>query len=113
MDPWISLATLGVRDIEYLRRIHQSSLGWLLSPAGTEDIAFFHTGGMALTLHNRELLATDAKVSCEESGFAGMALAHNVAMRELVDTDSAAAVGAGAPCSYQRLTRSGAATPTT
>ena len=95
MDPWISLMTLGVRDIERSRRFYRDGLGWPMSVASTEDVAFFRTGGMVLALYNRELLAADANVSPEGTGFAGIALAHNVATRELVDAAPEAAVAAG------------------
>ena len=96
MDPWISLVTLGVRDIERSRRFYQDGLGWPLSSASTEDVAFFHTGGVVLALYKRVLLAADANLSPEGSGFVGMALAHNVATRELVDAALKTAIAAGA-----------------
>ena len=97
MDPWISLMTLGVRDIERSRRFYRDGLGWPVSTASTEseDVAFVKTGGVVLALYKRELLAADAGLSPEGSGFAGIALAHNVAMRELVDAALEAAVDAG------------------
>ena len=52
-------------------------------------------GGVVLALYKRELLAADADLPSQGSGFAGFALAHNVATRELVDAALAAAVEAG------------------
>jgi uncharacterized protein len=95
VDPWISLITLGVRDLARSRRFYQDGLGWPLSAASTEDVAFFRTGGVVLALYARELLAADANISPEGSGFPGIALAHNVATRELVDAGLEAAVTAG------------------
>jgi catechol 2,3-dioxygenase-like lactoylglutathione lyase family enzyme len=95
MDPWISLMTLGVRDIERSRRFYRDGLGWPMSAASSEDVAFFHTGGVVLALYKRELLAADANLSPEGSGFSGIGLAHNVATRELVDAALEAAVAAG------------------
>jgi catechol 2,3-dioxygenase-like lactoylglutathione lyase family enzyme len=97
MDPWISLITLGVRDVERSRRFYRDGLGWPESTASTEteDVAFFQAGGVALALYKRELLAADAGLSPEGSGFAGFALAHNVAERGLVDAALEAAVDAG------------------
>jgi hypothetical protein len=46
MDPWVSLATLDVRDLERSRRFCRDGLGWPMSSAGTEDITFFPTGGV-------------------------------------------------------------------
>ena len=113
MDPWISLMTLGVRDIERSRRFYRDGLGWPMSVASTEDVAFFRTGGMVLALYKWELLAADADLSPEGSGFAGISLAHNVATRELVDAALGAAVAAGGRCSNLEPKRSGAATPAT
>ncbi len=95
MDPWISLMTLGVRDIERSRRFYRDGRGWPMSAASSEDVAFFHTGGVVLALYKRELLAADANLSPEGSGFSGIGLAHNVATRELVDAALEAAVAAG------------------
>ena len=95
MDPWISLITLGVRDVERSRRFYRDGLGWPVSAASTGDVAFLHTGGVVLALYKRELLAADAGLSPEGSGFTGIALAHNVATRELVDAALEAAVDAG------------------
>jgi uncharacterized protein len=95
MEPWISLLTLGVRDIERSRRFYRDGLGWPESAAGTADVAFFRTGGVVLALYRRDLLAADANLSPEGSGFAGIGLAHNVATRERVDAALLAAVAAG------------------
>ena len=95
MNPWISLMTLGVRDIERSRRFYRDGLGWPMSAASTEDVTFFRTGGVVLALYKRELLAADANLSPDGSGFAGISLAHNVATRELVDAALEAAVDAG------------------
>jgi uncharacterized protein len=92
MDPWISPLTLGVRDIDRSRRFYQDGLGWPMSAASTEDVTFFRTGGVALALSKRELLAADVSLSPEGSGFAVIALAHNIATRELVDSVLEAAV---------------------
>jgi uncharacterized glyoxalase superfamily protein PhnB len=64
-------------------------------PASTEGVAFFRTRGVVLALYEREMLAADANLSPEGSGFAGIGLAHNVATRELVDAVLEAAVAAG------------------
>ena len=113
MDPWISLITLGVRDLARSRRFYQDGLGWPLSTASSEQVAFFRTGGVVLALYPRTSLAADADLSPVGSGFAGIALAHNVPARERVDAALEAAVAAGSTCSSQALRPSGAATPPT
>ena len=87
--------TLGVLDIERSRRFYRDGLGWQMSAASTEDVAFFRTGGVVLALYKREQLAADTNLSPEGSGFAGIGLAHNVATRELVDDALEAPVVAG------------------
>ena len=52
-------------------------------------------GEAVLALWSREDLAADAGVSAEGSGFPGIALAHNVASKELVDAALSEAVAAG------------------
>src|SRR5215203_5713941 len=69
VDPWISLMTLGVRDIERSRRFYREGLGWPMSTASAEDVAFFRTGGVVLALYKREMIAADANLSPEGSGF--------------------------------------------
>jgi len=91
----ISRMTLGVRDIERSRRFYRDGLDWPMSAASRDDVAFFGTGGVVFALYKRELLAADANLSPEGSGFAGIGLAHNVARRELVDAALEAAVAAG------------------
>ncbi len=54
-------------------------MSWRLSAATTEEVAFYHTGGVVLALYPRAMLAADAKISPEGSGFGRFGLAHNVA----------------------------------
>ena len=89
------MITLGVRDIERTRRFYRDGLGWPVSPASTEDVAFFRIGGVMLALYKRELLTADANLSPEGSGFAVIGLAHNVAAREVVDAALEPAVHVG------------------
>ena len=98
MEPRISLITLGVRDLERMRRFYQDGLGWSMSSASTPEVAFFHTTGAVLALWVRDLLAADANIQDPGSGdgFAGIALAHNVPSKEQVDEVLATAERAGA-----------------
>ena len=84
MEPRISFVTLGVRDMESARRFYTEVLG--LTPRTSEpDIAFYEMGRTWLALYPRELLAADAGVPAEGSGFPGFALAHNVRTQPEVD----------------------------
>ena len=100
MEPYISLITLGVTDLERALRFYRDGLRWPLSGASGGDIAFFRTGGVVLALYPRALLAADAHLaaagSSSSSGFGGITLAHNVASRDAVDQVLAEAVAAGA-----------------
>jgi len=95
MRPRISMITLGVRDLEAAIRFYAEGLGFprMESPP---EVAFFTLNGTWLGLYGREALAEDATVPARGSGFAGFALAHNVASEAEVDAVVAEAVAAGA-----------------
>ena len=95
MQPYISLITLGVVDLERALRFYRDGLHWPVSGASGGDVAFFHTGGVVLALYPRALLAADSRLSDSGSGFGGIALAHNVASQEQVDRVLAEVVAAG------------------
>lgn len=96
MDARISLVTLGVADLDRARRFYAEGLGWPLSSASTDEVAFFQTGGAVLALWLRQRLAEDAGLPLASQGADGIALAHNVATREQVDATLAEAAAAGA-----------------
>ena len=99
MEPRVTLVTLGVRDLAQSLRFYRDGLGWPMSSAGGDDVAFFNTGGAVIALYARQLLAEDASLPLDAASadaFPGFALAHNVASKDLVDEVLAAAVDAGA-----------------
>ncbi len=96
MEPRVSIVTLGVTDLERAVSFYQDGLGWPLSGASNENIAFFKTSGTVLALHPREKLAADANTEPEGSGFSGFTLAHNVADKEQVARVLGEAEAAGA-----------------
>jgi len=77
MDPRISFVTLGVADLGRAIRFYEDVLG-LKRRQTPPEVAFFEMGRTWLALYPRHLLAADAGVPAEGSGFAGFALAHNV-----------------------------------
>lgn len=95
MQPRISMITLGVDDLERSVRFYEQGLG-LPRMESPPEVAFFTLNGSWLGLYGREALAADAGVSPEGSGFAGIALAHNLGSEAEVDELIAQAVAAGA-----------------
>jgi predicted lactoylglutathione lyase len=73
----LTLITLGVNDFKKSLAFFENGLGWKKSAASTGDIAFFPLGGMVLGLYPRELLAEDANVQPEATGFSGISLSYN------------------------------------
>ncbi|HWC29415.1 MAG TPA: VOC family protein [Dehalococcoidia bacterium] len=96
MRPRISLITLGVRDLERSRRFYKDGLGLPENAASNEGVAFFEMRGAWLGLYPRHLLAEDARVPEEGSGFTGVTIAHNRPSKGEVDATIAEAVAAGA-----------------
>ena len=96
MEPRITLLTLGVRDLDASRSFYRDGLGWPMSSASGDDVAFFLSQGTAVALFRRELLAEDAGIPPEGSGFSGITISHNVDSPAEVDTVMATAAAAGA-----------------
>ena len=84
MDPRISFVTLGVTDLERATRFYADVLRLPQRPT-PPVVAFFEMGRTWLALFPRHLLAADAGVPADGSGFPGFALAHNVRSPEEVD----------------------------
>lgn len=95
MKPRISMITLGVRDIERSIRFYEEGLG-LPRMESPPEVAFFTLNGSWLALYGREALAEDAGVPCDDVGFSGFSIAHNVESEAEVDALLAQAVDAGA-----------------
>jgi catechol 2,3-dioxygenase-like lactoylglutathione lyase family enzyme len=95
MRPCISLITLGVADMARSRAFYEA-LGWKASSASQAEVTFFHGHGVVLGLFGRAALAADAAVEDRPTGFAGVALAHNVHSEAEADAVFAEALAAGA-----------------
>lgn len=89
------MVTLGVGDLERSVHFYEHGLG-LPRMESPPEVAFFTLDGTWLALYGRESLAADAGVATAGSGFAGIALAHNVASEPAVDAVMQEAVAAGA-----------------
>lgn len=85
MDQRISLITLGVRDFGRALDFYEKGLGWKKSSASQDDVAFFPMNGLVFALYPRDLLAADATVPAEGSGFSGIVPAYNTRSEEEVD----------------------------
>lgn len=97
MKSKISLVTLGVSDFGKSIKFYRDGLGFKThNYKEGEDVVFFEMEGSWLSLFSKEKLASDATVSPEGSGFAGITLAHNVGSREEVDKVFEQAISAGA-----------------
>lgn len=95
MEPRISFVTLGVRDFQRSVKFYRDGLGFPLSSASKDNIAFFKMIGIVLALYPSDKLAEDAQVSPDGSGFRGVTLAHNVRRREEVNEVLSLAAAAG------------------
>ncbi|MDH5477516.1 MAG: VOC family protein [Nitrospinota bacterium] len=96
MNPRISMITLGVADLPKSALFYGSGLGLPRLESEAKDVAFFTLNGSWLGLYPKHLLAQDAGVANDGAGFAGVALAHNLADKDQVDALIADAVKAGA-----------------
>ena len=99
MEPRVSLLTLGVSDLERAVAFYRDGLRWPKSDVGSDEVAFFQTGGVVIALFPRTSFASDAGIDVddvEHGGFARISLAHNVAGEEQVDSVLAEAAEAGA-----------------
>ena len=95
----VSLATLGVADVERATAFYLA-LGWRLSPASVAgEGSFFHTDGGLLALWDLAALAADTGQTpgdTPEAGFRPTMLAMNLESPEAVDAVFEEVQGAGA-----------------
>jgi uncharacterized protein len=84
MEPQISFITLGVADLKRAIRFYADGLG-LPRLGAPPNAAFFDFGPLRLALYPRLLLAADAGIAPDGSGFPGCTLAHNVRSPDEVD----------------------------
>ncbi len=94
--PRVTLITLGVASLTRAKAFYSEGLGFQVSSHSTDDVVFLDAGSLVISLYPRHLLAEDAQLSPEGSGFGGIALAHNAASKLEVDEVLARAQAAGA-----------------
>jgi predicted lactoylglutathione lyase len=95
MEQRLSVLSLGVRDLERSRAFYES-LGWQCSTRSTEEVVFFQLGGIALSLLPRGMLAREADLPEQGSGFSGVTLAYNTRSKAEVEMVMNEAEEAGA-----------------
>ncbi len=96
MTPRLNLVTLGVADIAASRSFYQR-LGFVASPAGNDDVAFFDANGIVLGLFGHDALARDAGLPpAPPPAFRGVSLAWNARDEAEADAIIAHAVACGA-----------------
>ena len=90
----ISLVTLGVQDYERAKAFY-AALGWTPTRE-MQETAFYQANGVVFVLWARSKLADDMGIADDGATWSGIALAHNVATRDDVDTITQQAREAGA-----------------
>src|SRR5579872_5165181 len=96
VTPHLSVVTLGVSNLDRSRAFYCDGLGFRASTQSNESIVFIDGGGVLLSLYRRKLLAEDANLPSEGSGFGGFTLAYNVRSPAAVDAMLQVARKAGA-----------------
>jgi uncharacterized protein len=81
----LNLITLGVRDLKKSVEFYEKGLGWKCSRASMDDLILFPLGGILLALYPRKLLAEDAMVKDEKTGFSGITISFNAKDEKEVD----------------------------
>ncbi|AIK96882.1 VOC family protein [Candidatus Odyssella acanthamoebae] len=95
MQPRINIITLGTHDLAAAIHFYEDGLSFpRMSFEG--DVAFFNLNGSCLAVYPWELLAKDATVAKEGTGFRGITLAHNVNSEAEVNVVLEQAKAAGA-----------------
>ena len=90
----VTLVTLGVADLARARAFYEA-LGWRTGAGPDDDVVFFDTGGLIVSLWSRESLAEDSCVE-DDGGWGGVTFANNVGSPAEVDAVVERARGAGA-----------------
>jgi len=89
------MVLLGVADVARSAKFYEA-LGWSRSPTSSDGFVKFNMGGYAISLINRNDLASDAlEPTAAKSGFSGVALIHMARQPEDVPRILAKAEAAG------------------
>jgi predicted enzyme related to lactoylglutathione lyase len=86
MNPHVCFITLGVGDLDRAKRFYSEGLGWPIQVDQGHFVSFRPANGSsALALYPREVLADDAGVPSDGSGFRGVTLSYVVRSEDRVD----------------------------
>jgi catechol 2,3-dioxygenase-like lactoylglutathione lyase family enzyme len=96
MKPRLNIVTLGVADLPKSRQFYMDAFGWKPAKGSDEQIVFFSHGGIVLGLYPMILLAEDAGIVPERSGFSGITLAINTVTRKELEETYKKSLAAGA-----------------
>jgi uncharacterized protein len=96
MKPRLNIVTIGVSDLPTSRQFYMEAFGWKPAQGSSDQIVFFYLDGIVLGLYPLNLLAEDAGVPAERSGFSGITLAINTNSREELEKTYRKALAAGA-----------------
>jgi uncharacterized protein len=96
MNPHVGFITLGVQDLNRAKQFYSEGMGWPIQVAQGQFVAFRAAeGSSTLTLYPRKVLAGDAGVPPDGSGFRGVTFSYVVRSQERVDAVLAEAERAG------------------
>ena len=82
----LNIITLGVKDLDKALDFYEKGLGWNKSNASHENLALFPLGGIVLAPYSRQLLADDANLKNESTGFPGITISYNAKSEKEVDS---------------------------
>ncbi|HZL10940.1 MAG TPA: VOC family protein [Prolixibacteraceae bacterium] len=96
MGPRLNVVTLGVADLPKSRQFYQEAFGWKPVQGSSDQIVFFSHGGIIFSLYPMDLLAEDAGLPAERSGFSGISLGITLNSVDEVNETFRKAIGCGA-----------------
>ncbi|HET6557419.1 MAG TPA: VOC family protein [Prolixibacteraceae bacterium] len=96
MKPRLNIVTIGVSDLPKSREFYVDAFGWLPATGSSDQIVFFSHGGIIFSLYPMDLMAEDAGLPAERSGFSGVSLAMTLSSKEEVDAVFRKALECGA-----------------
>lgn len=96
MNPYVSVITLGVSNLERAKVFYAERLGWPIHAQEGQWVCFLlGNGASALALFPWDALADDAAVAADGTGFRGVTLSYIVRSDDRVDALLAEADRAG------------------